>query len=409
VIDDPGGDDLFYDYQPQPQMTLADHSPLRYEASAVDEEEETELVLQEQLDSQPTSPTAKNATVDWKKFKPITHEEFQRRKRATKPGWLTMVQILLGGAAAIPVSLLIIWHVLGKDIGGAGPMVGQYLPWVVPSKFRPAKEVPEAFWDRPKQVPQFDRPSTLPRLGEPSENKNQRPEVAKVGQEKADEATDKTIDKTIDKESTSPSNAEQLDREQDSSLEQTPVQDSNNQVASALQELTTKQIAWQSYSGEDRTEKRNLAQQFFKAICQVSSSLMDADDASPATRIWFDKAESICREVIKDSSLVSLIDQGANATLKMPLSSIDGLALIAEIKDVSQEEGNRQVEFVRGLSSEGKPIRCLARSSTHRDLVTGGRYLLLGRMTQAKSGSDDSSPERSLEAIYEIGLAVRLP
>ena len=46
-----------------------------------------------------------------------------------------MLQVALGGLAAIPVSLLLMWHLLGTDIGDAAPWVAQYAPWIVPQKF----------------------------------------------------------------------------------------------------------------------------------------------------------------------------------------------------------------------------------------------------------------------------------
>ncbi len=58
------------------------------------------------------------------------------RSRSSKgPSIWTLVQVMLGGAASIPVTLLLLWHVVGKDVMNAGPKVAQYVPWIVPSKF----------------------------------------------------------------------------------------------------------------------------------------------------------------------------------------------------------------------------------------------------------------------------------
>jgi hypothetical protein len=405
VIDDPGGDDLFFEFQPQQQLSLADQAPLRFESNLVEDDDQGELVLQETAEEKAANATAKGATVDWKKFKPITHEEFQRRKRATKPGWVTMLQILLGGAAAVPVSLLIIWHFLGKDIGGAGPMVGQYLPWVVPSKFRPAKEVPEAFWDKSKTPSKIERPSNLPRPGQSVEPPKQRPEIASVGEDELKEVQGKTEEVTGE-QTTIDAKPEVVS---DSSQDQSGQLDSSNQIASAIQDLTIKQLAWQSYQGDDRAEKRNLAQQFYKAICHVSSSLDASNAGTASNRIWFDKTESVCREVVKDSTLVSLIEQGAAATLRMPIESVDGLATIAEVREVTKDGDDYRVDFVNAMSQGGKAIQSLASPTAHREWIVGSRYLLLGRIVPAGASETSATNNSASEAVFRIGLAVRLP
>ena len=58
----------------------------------------------------------------------------RRRPPRRSPVW-SMLQVALGGLAAVPVSLLLMWHLLGTDIAGAAPWVAQYAPWIVPQKF----------------------------------------------------------------------------------------------------------------------------------------------------------------------------------------------------------------------------------------------------------------------------------
>ncbi|MCA9181457.1 MAG: hypothetical protein KDA51_08385 [Planctomycetales bacterium] len=68
-----------------------------------------------------------------------------RRTRQSPPRrspiW-SVLQIILGGLAAIPISLLLMWHLLGTDVGEAAPWVAQYAPWIVPKKFHPYSPAP---------------------------------------------------------------------------------------------------------------------------------------------------------------------------------------------------------------------------------------------------------------------------
>ena len=47
-----------------------------------------------------------------------------------------MISPVLGGLAAFPIATLIMWYGFGKDIGSTGPLVSQYVPWIVPQKLR---------------------------------------------------------------------------------------------------------------------------------------------------------------------------------------------------------------------------------------------------------------------------------
>ncbi|MCA9134795.1 MAG: hypothetical protein KDA45_16620, partial [Planctomycetales bacterium] len=112
--------------------------------SAADEGEaaqSSELHLAESP-SQPPS-AADNKQAMWANYEPITHSQFERLKRKRRAPLWTVVQIALGGVAAVPIALLLIWHLVGTDVGDAGPLVGKYLPWIVPEKFRPYPPFPE--------------------------------------------------------------------------------------------------------------------------------------------------------------------------------------------------------------------------------------------------------------------------
>ena len=418
VIDDPGGEDLFYAYHPAP--ILAEQAPLRFEAESTSEtadNEGDELVLEDTGDQVDLADNGKGTTVDWKKFKPITHDEFQRRKRATKPAWMTLVQIVLGGAAAIPVSLLIIWHVLGKDIGGAGPMVGQIAPWAVPKKFRPAKEVPEAFWENPKPVPQLDRPSKLPRAGGlpdrsdfgkgEKESPVERPQIA-LDSEGKTEGNSEPASKLPAEESPNANNQSSEEAESGEKSDQAA-----SELSLAIESLTKSQSEWQSYQGEDRTQKRALAQQFYKSLGTLAEVLPSKMVAFSPERVWKNKAESVCKEILNDSSLVSLIDQGSQASLRQPAENLSSLATLAVVNQMAATGDEFLLAISPELMHSEQVIPTVLYPPFDRDVEIGRRSLLLGKFENAHLATDAASGETGAppiaQRVFRVTLIVPVP
>lgn len=97
-------------------------------------------------------------------YAPRSHERRARKKRPrSSPVW-SVLQIALGGMAAIPISLLLMWHLLGTDIGDAAPWVAQYAPWIVPAKFRPYSSAPSLSGSRSQSAANANRSGSLPTL-----------------------------------------------------------------------------------------------------------------------------------------------------------------------------------------------------------------------------------------------------
>jgi hypothetical protein len=59
------------------------------------------------------------------------------RPRPLERSWLMKIlPPVLGGLTAIPIAMAILWYGFGKDIGGAGPQVARFAPWIVPKHLR---------------------------------------------------------------------------------------------------------------------------------------------------------------------------------------------------------------------------------------------------------------------------------
>lgn len=94
-----------------------------------------ELKLAEE-DPKPKSKTKTKTNVDWSDFKPITYEQYEKLKRDSRSPFWSVFQIVMGAVMAVPLSLLLIWNLMDKDVMGAGPFIARFAPWVVPEKFR---------------------------------------------------------------------------------------------------------------------------------------------------------------------------------------------------------------------------------------------------------------------------------
>lgn len=60
----------------------------------------------------------------------------ERPSRKEKSALRKFLPPVLGGLAALPLATAILWYGFGKDLGGIGPSVAQYAPWIVPKKLR---------------------------------------------------------------------------------------------------------------------------------------------------------------------------------------------------------------------------------------------------------------------------------
>ncbi|HTN75026.1 MAG TPA: hypothetical protein VL096_07255 [Pirellulaceae bacterium] len=58
-----------------------------------------------------------------------------RPKKKGKNALVEIIKVALGGAAAIPIAVLILWFGFKQDPFEAGPTVAKYAPWAVPAKF----------------------------------------------------------------------------------------------------------------------------------------------------------------------------------------------------------------------------------------------------------------------------------
>ncbi len=123
-------EDLEFELEDEPVLTLDDEE----EFEAIDEPEVVSK-SQETANMQATAEARPRATQKLPaELLGNSSSVLRSRKKSNPIG--TLLSIMGGGAAAIPISILLMWYALGKDPLTAGPIVANFVPWIVPEKFQ---------------------------------------------------------------------------------------------------------------------------------------------------------------------------------------------------------------------------------------------------------------------------------
>ena len=104
-----------------------------------DAESDLETVREnfEDTDIEPPSATRRNAGLDADAGLDWDSVPVASRPRRPERSWLMKIlPPVLGGLTALPIAIAILWYGFGKDIGGAGPQVARFAPWIVPKHLR---------------------------------------------------------------------------------------------------------------------------------------------------------------------------------------------------------------------------------------------------------------------------------
>ncbi|MCY2974614.1 MAG: hypothetical protein NTW52_08110 [Planctomycetota bacterium] len=104
--------------------------------------QEDSLVKSPQLDDSPLTlaplPSSSAATSTKRINDPFGSIGKAPKKRPQESPLKMIGSVVGGGVAAVPIAILLMWYVLGKDPLKAGPAVAQFVPWIVPPEFSDA-------------------------------------------------------------------------------------------------------------------------------------------------------------------------------------------------------------------------------------------------------------------------------
>lgn len=377
VIEDPGGEDLFADFQARPvEESPAHHGlglhgdrheshprhhvspyPVSIDDSVTSHDGELKLAP-EDAHAPEAAEEEHGKPIQWEKFKPITHEEFQRRRRAAKSPIASVLQVVLGGFAAIPVSLLILWYGFGKDVADAGPTVAEYVPWIVPQKFhrnRPSK-VDRDFttWDQGDfpNLSKFDVEPSEPKQNEPTESSQPK------GKSESVESPAKTAPSIVTPPKTPDDKTAVLEKQESDKPMVGDKKAANAEVsvlpppedavgappklpfASALDQWENAKAAVVDYQGDSSEIKKSLNSAYVLAAMEVArqrSSLR-----FPQDRVWIEKCHQLLQEHARDAAAVKLI--GVGGPIKSEGTDGSGIALVIDVQSVSSEDGKLVIQ-----------------------------------------------------------------
>lgn len=296
---------------------------------------------------------------DWSKFKPISHEEFQRKKKKSSSAWLGIIQVVLGGALAIPISLLLIWHVLGKDVGGIGKEVARYIPWIVPRKFHPYRSTsfsdPEpsgsqsstaknnsikrdfeaelaASLAESERKPAGDSPLGSMKL----ESKSALPEEKTDTPSPTSGVVSKSLPGTPEIAKTTPSDTEVL----------------MQSLASTREAIA----AWPSVKDKGADARRKVANEFYSNLARAVEVYAKVAD-QPSHTVWKQQLSKLAREIVDSPELVQLVRAGGFAKLTLKPAFIKpgvGMALIGSLETPTTDEPSKPAEPEDGLSNSNE-------------------------------------------------------
>lgn len=347
---------------------------------------------------------------DWSQFKPITHEEFQRMKRADRSSIWSTLQVVLGGAAAIPVSLLLIWYVLDKDVAGAGPAVARYVPWIVPEKFRGSSLASEP-------AEPLAEPRRIPRRGEsgfrnfddvmpPADSDDEQPsESAEPNGAPADGAG--AVVATLaqdDKESEAAGNSTSTSEAQLPNIDAAPPAPSSAvdapmaDVFALLQRTKKKVEDWKDVATAKDTVKREAAISLFEDLASLGAHFSSIPDTPGAPALARDKAQEIARAIKRQPGLTDVIHSAAKAQLNGNLPrSKNGWALVCTVGQILDQDVSWRIMVAdSSLLPLDVPTIEIPKSVAPQ-LTSGQRLLLLGQFILPPSADDASATAENTE------------
>ncbi|MEZ6136102.1 MAG: hypothetical protein R3C53_14475 [Pirellulaceae bacterium] len=301
---------------PEPQQISVAETPEVPQPVAATERTAESVV--DELELAAEEPTKKQT--DWSRFQPINHEKYERMRRKAKSPLWSVLQVALGGLAAIPISLLLIWHLIGTDIAGAGPAVGRYIPWIVPEKFRPLKDPLAQNGSAQPAAPTPAAASGLPSLQMPvAEN----PEGSTGVEENP---SDVTVDPTLAATpgDTVPTDADSANstpsvepmpsaaRVNTSAPTSQPSADVGTDNVFDVIHVTESHLAdWSAAVQAGSTDLKPLALQVYEDLIKISEQMSALPVGNPIRRTARDKLRGIGRAVAEQADVQQVVKQGS--------------------------------------------------------------------------------------------------
>ena len=264
-------------------------------------ETQQEFVLELELEPE------EEPSVDWSVLGPVIPQRRQKEVSAIRK----MIPSILGGLAAFPIATLIMWYGFGKDIGSTGPTVSQYVPWIVPQKFRTRP------WESPRR--EFESSG-------PSQGNSSRPS-----------STTQSTLPTLNRENQVDAEAASTPEPSESAMPSKPAKPSKPAMSETIMQLRTLQQEWETTPKAGRTK---MLQVYCITINQLSEQASHLKGRSAV--VWRKDLEEIAREILTHPNIPRAIQLGAIGKLTgVPTASTnDFIATVMILGDGNDPKPN---------------------------------------------------------------------
>ncbi len=391
VVDDPNAVELL------PAPSSASVAAKSISANAEDDSE-----LELAGDSEYVSPQsmmkqqAVKQNVDWSKFEPITHEQFERMRRKGKNPIWSLLSVMLGGLASIPIATLLIWHLLGKDPLQMGPVVGRYVPWIVPAKFQPYDS---DFADDAQAPPSgrsgfrnfdsvIDEAAYEDGTSQPTEDivdansKIATTEPDGVVHSQPMRIRDRRAPRAFPMPQSAPTAGSVVvaGDEPESAMSSQPKDQSTPatgaHIFALINEAEKDLQAWRDRS-EDRESQKKLAQQIYLSLMAIASAIDDIPPTSPLRRLVRNEMHAVSEVVTTQRDVQQLIQAGARYWLESHRNDARmALALVIDAAEVSETENVWRITLSQD-STVSSPKPTISASSEIATTITPGQKLFV--------------------------------
>jgi hypothetical protein len=365
---------------------------------AASDSEEIELAKEEYISPQKLLNTqAKQKKTDWSKFEPITHEQYERMRRKGKSPIWSMLSVLLGGLASIPIATLLIWHVLGKDPLQMGPVVARVAPWIVPARFRPNNYAEET-----RPLPPPAGASGLPRVqgasdaqltsGSPSASS-----PSNGGVPSHNPSPDRPqLQRRAPRAFPSPSNSSDL--VDDTGLTERPQfnETTPNDVFTAIHLVDKDLNAWNE-RGEDRELQKKLALQTYSNLAALALAINQLPSPSPIRRLVRKEMNSIGQRVDEHPDIQQLIQSGSRYWLANHSEDLLGLAIVVNAASASESDSVWQFSPATAIGEE--TVQITVPKDILPALAEGQKLVAIGCLRREKPPVDPVSSEATSKSM----------
>jgi hypothetical protein len=321
--------------------------------------------------------------------RPDKHFRHERMRRIQKksPLW-NILPVVLGGVAAFPIALIILWHGLGKDVGDMGKKVAEYAPWIVPEQFHP---VSKTYNPALRRQP-LPGESGLPQLGNLAPKPTPAPslppaEEPRITTMNAD--VGKGVGTTSDTHIT-PSAEGKLELVTAAAAEPEPdsatsTSDSmaNQDLFSVIRETKEQLVQLEKAMQSAAPDKVNLVVSLYDRLKQLAVGFGSVDKDSPIHRTIVQQMQPIARIIKQNSEIQSVLDRFLVWQLGQENASAEptGVAMTLEVSEVERLQELWKVAGKHKLSDN--TVIEIPRALAPTAFTTGQKLLVLGVIVPA--------------------------